>query len=32
MEDAFRIAAIWLSLAVVATALANHLRVSMALV
>jgi Kef-type K+ transport system membrane component KefB len=32
MEDAFRIAAIWLSLAVVATVLANHLRLSMALV
>jgi glutathione-regulated potassium-efflux system ancillary protein KefC len=32
MEETFRIAAIWLSLAVVATILANHLRVSMALI
>ena len=32
MEEAYRIAALWLSLAVVATLLANHLRVSMALV
>ena len=31
MEETFRIAAIWLSLAVAATMLANHLRVSMAL-
>ena len=32
MEEAFRIATIWLVLAVTATILANHLRVSMALV
>ncbi|OPY72350.1 MAG: glutathione-regulated potassium-efflux system protein KefB [Syntrophorhabdus sp. PtaU1.Bin058] len=32
MEETFRIAAVWLSLAVVATILANHLRISMALV
>ncbi len=32
MEETFRIAAIWLSLAVAATMLANHLRVSMALI
>jgi glutathione-regulated potassium-efflux system ancillary protein KefC len=31
VEETFRIAAIWLSLAVAATMLANHLRVSMAL-
>jgi len=32
MEETFRIAAIWLSLAVAATILANHLRISIALV
>jgi Kef-type K+ transport system membrane component KefB len=32
MEETFRIAAIWLSLAVAATVLANHLRISIALV
>lgn len=32
MEDAFRIAAVWLSLAVAASVLAYHLRISMALV
>lgn len=32
MEETFRIAAIWLSLAVAATMLANHLRISIALV
>jgi glutathione-regulated potassium-efflux system ancillary protein KefC len=32
MEDIFRIAAVWLSLAVAATILANHLRISIALV
>ncbi|MFH0964339.1 MAG: cation:proton antiporter [Planctomycetota bacterium] len=32
MEEAFRTAALWLALAVLATILANHLRVSMALI
>ena len=32
MTDAFTIAAIWLGLAVVATVLANHIRISTALV
>lgn len=32
MEETFRIAAIWLSLAVAATIIANHLRISIALV
>jgi Kef-type K+ transport system membrane component KefB len=32
MEEAFRIAAIWLALAVVSTIIASHLRISMALV
>jgi len=32
MEEAFRIATVWLALAVAATILANHLRVSMALI
>ena len=32
MTDAFAIAALWLGLAVLATILANHLRISMALV
>src|SRR2546425_9423409 len=32
MEEAFRLAAIWLALAVLSTIIASHLRISMALV